>query len=53
MSDSSVPDLEFDIRWAAWQTGGTAHDRAGRRRLTIMVPLSLLVLAGIIALPVR
>lgn len=31
---SSDPD--FDARWAAWKARGVAHDRAVRRRLTIL-----------------
>jgi hypothetical protein len=27
----------FDERWAAWQARGRAHDRAGRRRLGIVI----------------
>jgi CHASE3 domain sensor protein len=31
-----------DERWRAWQQKGAAHDRAVRRRLTIVVPIVLI-----------
>ena len=31
-----APDADFDARWAAWQTRGIAHQRAVRRKLTLV-----------------
>ena len=46
---TSTPTREarFDERWAAWQAKGAAHDRAVRRKMTIAMPVVIIV-AGII-----
>jgi hypothetical protein len=31
-----APDAGFDRRWAAWRTRGVAHERAVRRKLTLI-----------------
>jgi hypothetical protein len=48
------PVASDDERWAAWHAKGAAHDRAVRRKLTVVVP-TLVVLAAAIfyALAVR
>jgi hypothetical protein len=35
----------FDERWAAWQAKGAAHDRAVRRKMAIVVPILIIVVA--------
>ena len=37
----------FDDRWTAWQAKGVAHDLAVRRKLTIAVPIVVIVAAAI------
>jgi len=39
-----APDADFDARWAAWRTRGLAHERAVRRKLTLVAGV-----AGIVA----
>ena len=36
---------DFDRRWAAWQAKGAEHDRAVRRKMTIVGPVLLIVIA--------
>ena len=39
-----APDADFEARWAAWRTRGLAHERAVRRKLTLVTGV-----AGIVA----
>ena len=39
-----APDTDFEVRWAAWQARGVAHERAVRRKLILVASL-----AGIVA----
>ena len=39
-----APDADFEARWAAWRTRGLAHERAVRRKLTLVAGV-----AGIVA----
>jgi hypothetical protein len=38
----------FDDRWAAWQARGAARDRAVRRKMAIVAPVLLVVVAVVI-----
>ena len=40
-------DEEFEARWAAWRARGAAHDRAVRRRFSLVAPL-VAITVGII-----
>ena len=39
-----APDADCEARWAAWRTRGLAHERAVRRKLTLVAGV-----AGIVA----
>ncbi len=39
---------DFDKRWAAWRARGAAHDRAVRRKMAIVAPMLIVVLAALI-----
>jgi hypothetical protein len=41
---ATTPDADFDARWAAWRTRGMAHERAVRRKLTLVASA-----AGVVA----
>ena len=45
IASNDAPD--FDERWAAWQAEGLAHDRALYRKMTIALPI-LIVVTGIV-----
>lgn len=41
-----VPQLpNFDVRWAAWQAKGAAHERAVRRKMALAAPIALVIAA--------
>ena len=52
MALQSKPDPDFDAR-AVWFARGAAHDRALRRRLAIVVPAAVVVVAGMCLLLLR
>jgi hypothetical protein len=48
------PVASDDERWAAWHAKGAAHDRAVRRKLTVAVPILVVLAAAVFyALAVR
>jgi len=53
MALQSERDPDFDARWAAWLARGAAHDRAFRRRVSIVVPVVVVVAAGVWLLLIR
>jgi len=53
MALQSKPDPDFDARWAVWFARGAAHDRALRRRLAIVVPAAVVVVASVCLLLLR
>jgi small-conductance mechanosensitive channel len=42
------PSPDVDARWAAWQAKGVAHDRALRRKLTVFMPIVIIVAAALV-----
>ena len=47
---AAAPDSDFEVRWAAWQRRGVAHDRAVRRRFVVIATFAgTLASAGAIA----
>ena len=38
-----APDADFEARWAAWRTRGLAHERAVRRKLTLVAGVARIV----------
>jgi hypothetical protein len=42
-----APDADFDARWAAWRTRGLAHERAVRRKLTLVAGVAGIVATGV------
>ena len=40
---ASAPDADFEARWAVWRTRGLAHERAVRRKLTLVTALASIV----------
>jgi hypothetical protein len=38
----------FEQRWAAWQAKGAAHDRAVRRRMTVVARILIMTAAVIV-----
>ena len=38
-----APDADFEARWAAWRTRGLAHERAVRRKLTLVAGVAGIV----------
>jgi hypothetical protein len=44
----SDPSPDSDARWAAWQAKGAAHDRAVRRKLTVFMPIVIIVAAALV-----
>ena len=52
-----TPALEltpsFDVRWAAWEAKGAAHDRAVRRKAAIAAPILVMVGAVLLYLLLR
>ena len=45
IASNNAPD--FDERWDAWQAKGLAHDRAFKRKMTIALPI-LIVVTGVV-----
>ena len=44
---AATPDADFDARWAAWRTRGMAHERAVRRKLTLVAGAAALVATAV------
>jgi hypothetical protein len=42
-----VPDSGFDARWDAWRARGMAHERAVRRKLTLIAGLTSIVATAV------
>ena len=38
-----APDADFEARWAAWRTRRLAHERAVRRKLTLVAGVAAIV----------
>ena len=42
-----APDADFEARWAAWRTRGLAHERAVRRKLTLVAGVAGIVVTAV------
>ena len=40
-------DADFEARWAAWRTRGLAHERAVRRKLTLVAGVAAIVATAV------
>ena len=50
LTDRLRGDVDFDSRWAAWQSRGRSHDRALKHRLSVLAGVAVIVGAAIVSL---
>ena len=50
LTDRLREDVDFDSRWAAWQSRGRSHDRALQHRLWVLAGAAAIVGAAIVLL---
>ena len=50
LTDRLRADVDFDSRWAAWQSRGRSHDRALQHRLSVLAGAAAIVSAAIASL---
>jgi len=42
-----APDADLDARWAAWRARGLAHERAVRRKLTLVAGVAVIIATAV------